>query len=176
MSKLKEQIEGVGFKDTAPLETEIAQAEAINIKVREVNKWHEFAGKVDILKTEYNAIIVLPLYLYDHSGISIKVGDFYNVGLPQGHARFDSGQVGFIYVTAEDIKTNYIKKRVTKKLIKKAVELLKLEVDTYNKYLTGEVYSIVREDYNKDKEQVNYDIVGGYLGYDYSIKALKTEI
>lgn len=56
LSKLREQVEGVGLKDIAPLETEIAQAEAINIKVREVNKWHEFGGKVTELKSAYSTL------------------------------------------------------------------------------------------------------------------------
>ena len=144
-----------------------------DISKNSIADWCELES---VLKEEYNACIVLPLYLYDHSGISIKIGDFYNVGLPQGHARFDSGQVGFIYVTDEDIKKNYIKKRVTKQLLKKAVELLKAEVDTYNKYLTGEIYTIVKEEFDKNKKQVDFDTGGGYIGYEDSLKALDSEI
>ena len=81
-----------------------------------------------------------------------------------------------IYVTGEDIKKNYMKTKVTKTLIKKAVTLLNAEVDTYNKYLTGQIYNIVREDFDKNKVLLDYDIVGGYYGYDYSLKALDSEI
>src|SRR5688572_5467595 len=44
---------------------------------------------------ERKAVIVLPLGLYDHSGITMYVGD--------SHDRWDGGQVGFIYCTQEDI-------------------------------------------------------------------------
>ena len=120
------------------------------------------------LKKDLKAIMILPLYLYDHSGISMKVGSFHGL-LPQGHAEFDSGQVGFIYITAENVKELGIDKS-------KIDQYLRGEVETYNKYLTGDVYCIVREDYNKDKGQTNYDVVGGYYGYEDSKKALESEI
>ena len=39
------------------------------------------------------------LYLYDHSGITMSTGSFCD--------SWDSGQVGFIYVTKEDIEKEY---------------------------------------------------------------------
>ena len=41
--------------------------------------------------------IILPLYLYDHSGITISTEPFYD--------KWDSGQVGYIYTTKEDVKS-----------------------------------------------------------------------
>ena len=127
--------------------------------------WQELA---DYLIKEKKAIIILPLYLYDHSGISMKVGSFQGL-LPQGHTEFDSGQVGFIYVTKEDLKRIGIPKS-------RAEISLRAEVENYNDYLTGDCYSIVKETYNKDKEQIDYDVCGGYFGYEYAEKALEMDI
>ena len=51
-------------------------------------------------------VVILPLYLYDHSGITINTTGF--------SCRWDSGQVGFIYVTHEEIRKEFGVKRVTK--------------------------------------------------------------
>ena len=130
------------------------------------NGWEEIAG---YLVKELKAVIIYPLYLYDHSGITIKIGDFYNCGLPQGHARFDSGQVGFIYVTKEDLKREKLTKARAKKV-------LQGEIEEYDKYLRGEVFSLRREIYDKNKKRLGYDAFGGYYGWDCALLALKTEI
>lgn len=44
---------------------------------------------------KYGDVAIQPLYLYDHSGISISTGSF--VGRAP-HAEWDSGQVGYIYM------------------------------------------------------------------------------
>lgn len=81
-------------------------------------------------------IIALPLYLYDHSGLTIRTTPF--------SCPWDSGQVGFIYITKEDIKKEYRWKRLTKDRIKEIKErVLKVEVEVYDKYLTGEVYGYI---------------------------------
>lgn len=41
------------------------------------------------------SVAILPLFLYDHSGISMSTGSFLGRA---PHARWDSGQVGFIYM------------------------------------------------------------------------------
>jgi hypothetical protein len=100
-----------------------------DLKSEMFNGWEEL--EQHLIKEE-KAIIVLPLFLYDHSGITIKIGSFHGL-LSQGHAYFDSGQVGFVYVTKQDLK----KEGITKE---KAIEILKAEVEEYDSYLRGEVY------------------------------------
>jgi hypothetical protein len=85
------------------------------------------------------AVIIMPLYLYDHSGLRMKVGSFQGL-LPQGHAEFDSGQVGFIYATEKQIKDMFGVKSVSNKTLKRAEEILRGEVETYDQYLMGDVY------------------------------------
>ena len=48
--------------------------------------------------------LILPLNLYDHSGLSMSVSSF--IGRAQ-HAEWDSGQVGWIYATADSIRAEY---------------------------------------------------------------------
>ncbi len=43
--------------------------------------------------------VILPLYLYDHSGITMNTTGF--------HCPWDSGQVGYIYATLADIRKEY---------------------------------------------------------------------
>jgi len=76
--------------------------------------------------------VMLPLYLYDHGGITMRTGPF--------SCPWDSGQVGFIYVTKETLRKEYSVQRVTKATIAKAEKVLKGEVETYDDHLTGNVW------------------------------------
>lgn len=91
--------------------------------------WGEMSGK--IFKNE-NAVLMLNLFLYDHSGITIATTPF--------GCRWDSGQVGFAVVTREALLKEYGGKYCTKKKIEKARKVLEAEVKTYDQYLTGDVY------------------------------------
>lgn len=114
----------------------------------------------DYIRKELKAVIILPLYLYDHSGVSIKVGSFVGKAI---HAEWDSGQIGFTYATKEDIRKNWIVKNVSKKLLKKAEEVLKGEVEHYDQYIRGNVYGFSIEDTDGN----NVGGCGGYIGEDY---------
>jgi hypothetical protein len=92
------------------------------------NNWEEM--KNAIMKKE-DSCVILPLYLYDHSGITMNTKGF--------SCRWDSGQVGWIFVSKKKIREEYNVKRITKSLVSKVTELLINEVDIYDKYLTGEL-------------------------------------
>lgn len=79
--------------------------------------------------------IILPLNLYDHSGISMSVSSF--LGRAQ-HAEWDSGQVGWIIATPEDIQKEY--GDLSPESYQKAEALMRGEVETYDLYLRGECY------------------------------------
>ena len=85
----------------------------------------------DIIKKE-NVGVILPLYLYDHSGITMNTTGF--------TCKWDSGQIGFIFISKEKILNEFGGKRVSKKLKDKMERYLIGEVETYDKYLKGEVY------------------------------------
>ena len=95
---------------------------------------------------------ILPLYLYDHSGITMSTGGF--------SCSWDSGQVGFIYVSKERAREEYGFKRLTKERVQKVYEYLDNEVKTYAAYLEGDVYGYVIEGGDID------DSCWGYVGPD----------
>lgn len=105
--------------------------------------------------------IVLPLFLYDHSGITMNTVGF--------HCPWDSGQVGWIYVTLEDIRKEYGVTRVSKQLRQKVADYLRAEVKTYDQYLTGEVYGY--EVTGEDEEFIDscWGFYGEYDAEDYSV-------
>ena len=81
--------------------------------------------------------VILELYLYDHSGITMSTGSF--------SCGWDSGQVGVIFATPEQIRECYMVKRITKKVRAQAEECLKNEVAEYDHMLTGQVYGYTLE-------------------------------
>lgn len=99
--------------------------------------------------------VMLPLGLYDHSGISMYVGSQSHWSDPGG---WDSGQVGWIYCTVKKAKEEW----AGADFHERAIEYLKGEVETYNQYLTGDVYGYVVED--ADGEQL--DACWGFFGRD----------
>lgn len=119
----------------------------------------------DFLKENEN--ISLPLYLYDHSGITISTGPF--------SCQWDSGQVGIIFVTLEKIREKYKCKRITKKIREQVLKTLEAEVKTFDDYLTGSVYGFDIE----DQEGNSIESCWGYYGdseIDYIISEGKKTI
>jgi len=106
-----------------------------------------------IIKNEKPAII-LPLYLYDHSGITISTTPF--------SCKWDSGQIGFVFISKDKVKNEYGVKRVTKKEIEKVTKVLLAELETYDLYLRGEVYGYTLINENGEIE----DSCFGYYGVE----------
>ena len=114
------------------------------------------------LRKERGAFIVLPIYIYDHGSITVTAR--YETYLTYPDKQWDAGQVGFIYVTEQGIKENYLTEEVTDELKEKATESLRGKVDTYDQYLTGDVWVYVIED--NDGEHL--DSCWGFYGLDYA--------
>ena len=89
-----------------------------------------------IKKAERQAIaqgdIVLPLYMYDHSGITISLSPF--------SCRWDSGQVGSVVIPRLKMIEEFGKKNFTPKLKARALEVAKGEVETMDRFVTNQVY------------------------------------
>jgi hypothetical protein len=123
----------------------------------------------------YQAFIILPLYLYDHSGLTMRTYPF--------ECRWDSGQVGFIYITKEKIKKEMARpktkkknpdllpiKHISKKIKARAMQCLIGEVETYDKYLRGDVYGYVVE----DADENHLDSCYGFYGLEDCIAEAKS--
>lgn len=111
--------------------------------------WEEME---DHLYRKCDAAVVLPVYMYDHSGITIQTRPF--------SCGWDSGQVGFIFMSNAKAREAWGVKRISKKLLGKITEALECEVKVYDQYLTGDVWGYVVE--TEDGEHV--DSCWGFFG------------
>jgi hypothetical protein len=80
---------------------------------------------------------------------------------------WDSGQVGWIYITREKVRKEYGCKRVTKKMVEKIKGYLRNEVETYDQYLTGDVYGFRITDEETEEEM---DSCWGFFGEKYCME------
>ena len=109
----------------------------------------------DLLALAGKENIILPLFLYDHSGLSISASSF---GGREVHAEWDSGQVGWIYATAGEVKETY--GSVSTENMEKAKQCLLSEVKTYDAFLSGQCYGFRLY---KDGEEIQAG--SGYFGF-----------
>lgn len=124
--------------------------------VREIGRRASKETLIRFLKIHWNAAFVIPLGLLDHSGLCMYVGDGTH---PMDGGGWDSGTVGFAYVTREKIIAEY--GAYNKKTHKKAYECAMAELDEYCKFIEGDVYGYVIE-YGEEEESV-----WGFIGFDY---------
>jgi len=99
--------------------------------------------------------VLLPVYLFDHSGITISTTPF--------SCPWDSGQVGFIYTNLKRVRdiTGHKWQRWSEKRREKAREWLRGEIKTFDQYLRGDVYGFIIEE---DGEEI--DSCWGFYGED----------
>jgi len=109
-------------------------------------------------------VVALPLFLYDHSGITISCKPF--------SCPWDSGQVGIIYVDYDRLKEEFSAKRVGPVLREKARKLLIGEVETYDQYLRGDIWRFSIE--HSDGSLVGSG--GGFFGYDDCLAEAKSQV
>ena len=57
----------------------------------------------------------------------------------------DSGQIGYTYVTKEQIRKEYSVKRISLKLKEQISSILQSEIETLDQYLIGDVYGFTIE-------------------------------
>ena len=115
---------------------------------------------------EHKNDIVLPIYMYDHSGITINTTGF--------SCPWDSGQVGYIFITRKDAVKEWGKKLCTKDVEKRAIAYLKCEVKTYDDYLTGNVYGYDIDDGDGDSCWGYYPDESDKMGYEGCLREAKS--
>lgn len=120
---------------------------------------HDFRTPDEFQKWAKSAelAVVMPLYLYDHSGITISTNGW---RYPYNDC-WDAGQVGWIYAAKDRLRERYRVRRVTKRLIGKAANELRNEVEIYDQYLRGDVYGFTVFDMD---DLVVVESVGGFYG------------
>lgn len=110
--------------------------------------------------------VCLPLYLYDHGGITMNTGGF--------SCRWDSGQVGYIYCPTSKILSEY--GNADSDTLERVTKCLDSEVETYDQYITGDVYGfklMKREICDKNHEHFEeIDSCWGFYGNDYKTNGI----
>lgn len=78
-----------------------------------------------------DVFVILPVYMYDHSGITIRTTPF--------SCPWDSGQVGYIYCTKRNAKDCGFS-LTAEGSVERVTEGLVSEVEQYDQYLRGDVW------------------------------------
>lgn len=127
------------------------------------DEYHE-SCTAEELKEEYAdkgdpILHIMPLYLYDHSGLSISTGGF--------TCSFDSGQVGWVFVTQSKKDLMEFGEMTAEQW----ESVIKSDTKVYDDYLTGAVYGY--EVTGKDGDHL--ESCWGYIGdIDYCISEAKS--
>lgn len=101
------------------------------------------------------------LSMLSHSGVHLALDsslDHYYMGL-------DTSHVGLVLVSMSVWPEE-----------EKALEAAKSLVTEWNQFLSGEVFGIVKETYDKEMNQLDCESVWGFYGFEYAKKALETDI
>ena len=108
------------------------------------------------LKDRGTEFVSVPLYAYIHSGITISTGSF--------NDPWDSGCFGVAICTKEQVVNAYGNDTDWQQHAK---DIIESEVETYDKFLTGDIYLYTVYEYDKDTQ--DWDIVdtcGGFYSDD----------
>ncbi len=118
--------------ETAKSEYRLARSEESHRSWKMSSAASEVKIEAAVQKVLDARAVMLPLYLYDHSGLRMSVGGF--------SCPWDSGQVGWIYASREDVLKNWGWKVLTKERRERAERLLKSEVEEYDQFLCGDAW------------------------------------
>ena len=124
----------------------------------------------------FDHYIALPVYIYDHSGITINTAPF--------SCPWDSGQIGYIYIPEEktteinSFPRNWLNGRSKEEAAK---DVLKGEIETFDDYIRGEVFGFRVEEMIKCNscEGVQIEVIdscGGFYGTDFMNNGMRDYI
>lgn len=127
-------------------------------KIDDYNSFYELETNI---RNKNDIELIIPISLYDHSGLSISTGISQN---------WDSGQIGFIFITKKTMKENNL-------TIEDARKIIVQEIETYNQYLSGDIwqYVLIEKEIceccsHMNKEEI--DGCGGFYGNDFKENGL----
>ena len=102
--------------------------------------------------------IRLPVFFYDHSGITIATTPF--------SCPWDSGQIGWAFVELSKLRTEFADVSDPVELQRNAEAMMRAEIAEYDQYLTGDVWCARIE----NRTGVVLDSCCGFFGSDYAIE------
>jgi hypothetical protein len=98
-----------------------------NLNETDIPKTDTLNELKEIIEEKYNVLAILPLYMYEHSGVDLSTSDFGD--------RWDSGCIGFVFMTTEQGKEWEITED-------KAEEQIKNGIEYWNKLNNDNMYSV----------------------------------
>jgi len=118
-------------------------------------------------------VIAMPIRMYEHGGITLNAADNVDPLSYRYGDRWDSGWVGFIYVTMDEIRKEW-SGRMSAAILKKVKDLLRGEVRVQEAYINGDVYGYVLQDGQGEVVDSCY----GYFGDDkeYMVEEVKGQV
>jgi hypothetical protein len=122
-------------------------------------------------EAEARGDIVLLLYMYSHSGITISLTPF--------QCRWDSCQVGFVVIPRLKMLEEFKGKYFAKKLKAKGMKHAEAEVKTLDQFLRGEVYgykiagSVEKCEKCDNEEREDLDSCWGFYGKEDCLEEAK---
>ena len=147
--------------------------------LRYISRLHDGEGydtMDELLEKARETNLVVPIFMYEHSGISLNTGGFL--------CPFDSGQVGWAWVGHKELAEEWPGIPL-EKLIQKASDAIDGEVDTYSDYLNGNVYGYrifladaLSEDDADDQdtgELEEFDSLWSLYGWEYALDEARKE-
>jgi hypothetical protein len=96
-------------------------------KSSDFDSWIELKEQIE---SDNKVLMIKPLYLYDHSGITISTSPF--------GCQWDSGQVGWVFITEKQLESMCGKDFDVSE--EKLESIIDSDVKTYDSYITGDVY------------------------------------
>lgn len=125
-------------------------------KLEDFPNWDEM--DTEVLK-RYPRAELLPVYRYEHGDVAYNTTGF--------NDSWDSGRVGFILCTREDVIKEWGKKIATAKAREHARGYLACEVETYSQWANGEVFGyIVKDEHGNDMDDL-HESCWGFYGLEY---------
>ena len=137
---------------------ELSDEDYKDIDYDEFSSWAEVENW--IYENE-DVAICWPVYMMDHTYYTLRARPFSG---PFG--RFDSGQVGFLWINKEELKEYFDNNT------EEAKEAMSFELETLEAWMNGEIY-IITERSKKDPN--DYESCGGFLGSWDLEEYIKTE-
>lgn len=124
------------------------------IKKDDIARWYK-GEKIDQEKDFH----IFPVSALIHGGVSLRQG---KQGFGMDPGGWDTSHVGATLASKKEWKSENKAEKASESL-----------VETWNEYLSGAVYCLVKDKLNSKKKLVDSDIVCGYYGYNDAKKELK---
>lgn len=129
------------------------------LNFEDYSSWEEYK---EAIEEEYNPIFINPVYMTDHSYLSLSIG--------KPADKWDSGQIGFAILLKEDYD-QLCEYSDSKTLSKKTLEEILIDdLIKYEAYLNGDIYEMIIE-YPEDSMCYGY-----YYGCDWKTNGLYDDL